>query len=204
MAIPKCCGEVVENNVNGKEFYFCRGCRKEVGHLPTLQDPPEDDEFMPSNNIIIQSVGKLSYRVVGGGGGGGGASGAGSRGFVQIPSPPSSQVKCPGCPVTAVSCTQCGDSFNKNVSSHKWVNSPGAFNASCVNCNVTNVTWPQHQYEDCSVIQAKAAASKAQAPILAHGHIFYPTDVLPNHELCINCGLMVIDPKNPAIPTCHP
>ena len=25
-----CCGEVIKNQVAGKEFYFCRGCKKEV------------------------------------------------------------------------------------------------------------------------------------------------------------------------------
>lgn len=30
MITPKCCGEVVKNQVYGDEFYFCRGCKKEV------------------------------------------------------------------------------------------------------------------------------------------------------------------------------
>lgn len=27
---PVCCGEVVKNTAMGKEFWFCKGCRKEV------------------------------------------------------------------------------------------------------------------------------------------------------------------------------
>lgn len=30
MTKPKCCGEVVSNTVGGKDFYYCRGCKKEV------------------------------------------------------------------------------------------------------------------------------------------------------------------------------
>lgn len=33
---PTCCGEVVLNTVMGKDFYYCRECKKEVIESPTI------------------------------------------------------------------------------------------------------------------------------------------------------------------------
>jgi hypothetical protein len=37
MSIPKCCGDVVYNEVMGKSFYYCRGCCKEVNDSIEIQ-----------------------------------------------------------------------------------------------------------------------------------------------------------------------
>lgn len=34
---PKCCGEVVQNTIFGKSFWYCRGCKQEV-KVSSLQD----------------------------------------------------------------------------------------------------------------------------------------------------------------------
>jgi hypothetical protein len=42
----KCCGEVVKNSVNGKEFYYCRGCKKEVvdSYRQVLGNNPDESD----------------------------------------------------------------------------------------------------------------------------------------------------------------
>lgn len=52
MTIPKCCGEVVKNQVYGSEFYFCRGCKKEVNDSP---------KSLP--NFVVNSSGLSSIRT---------------------------------------------------------------------------------------------------------------------------------------------
>lgn len=42
---PPCCGEVVENTANGKEFFYCRGCKQEVT-WPVLEDASNGDEML--------------------------------------------------------------------------------------------------------------------------------------------------------------
>lgn len=42
MSKPTCCGEVVLNSVAGKDFWYCRGCKKEVfnNNLIEVSDQP--------------------------------------------------------------------------------------------------------------------------------------------------------------------
>ncbi len=35
---PRCCGEVILNTAMGKDFYYCRECKKEVSPENTLLD----------------------------------------------------------------------------------------------------------------------------------------------------------------------
>jgi hypothetical protein len=57
MSIPKCCGEVVKNSANGKEFFYCRQCKKEVaeqkdGIVFLGPGDPKLDQWFDPNRII--------------------------------------------------------------------------------------------------------------------------------------------------------
>lgn len=45
---PVCCGEVVSNSAGGKDFYFCRGCKREPGTM--------------TQQVVIDSAGERSNR----------------------------------------------------------------------------------------------------------------------------------------------
>lgn len=47
---PVCCGEVVLNNVNGKDFWYCRGCKQEV-YLTHLTMPTLEDRFTDTMDL---------------------------------------------------------------------------------------------------------------------------------------------------------
>lgn len=39
--MPNCCGEVIKNQAGGIEFFYCRGCKKEVDEKTVLLEPNE-------------------------------------------------------------------------------------------------------------------------------------------------------------------
>jgi hypothetical protein len=41
---PACCGEVVSNFAGGKDFWYCRGCKKEV---------IENDDFQTGDYVFL-------------------------------------------------------------------------------------------------------------------------------------------------------
>lgn len=62
---PKCCGEVITNTVNNKEFYYCRGCKKEVDDKPPPTPGTEKDGwpyFYSYDKGKVQN--KVSYKTL--------------------------------------------------------------------------------------------------------------------------------------------
>lgn len=44
----KCCGEIIRNTALGKDFYVCRGCKKEV-----TEEPLKQEVFVATGTWII-------------------------------------------------------------------------------------------------------------------------------------------------------
>lgn len=61
---PDCCGEVITNIACGKEFFYCRGCKKEVGLVSTT-DSGYDSDYTPE--VWVPAYNSLMNFITNGG-----------------------------------------------------------------------------------------------------------------------------------------